>query len=300
MRRYGSDPKRPDEYVSVDHVEALTDEALIDDDVCRREARRGGGAGRVRLIVDEPSDGPWNMAVDEVLLEDMINTDDVCLRLYRWSEPTLSLGYFQAYHERHSHAASAHCPAVRRASGGGAIVHDRELTYSLAVSARHPLGQRSSELYTRVHDTLVRALDELGVQTRPHGAVCASVASTGSLVDNEAATPRPFLCFQRRSPVDLVQGDRKIVGSAQRRRRGAVLQQGSVILAASEAAAEVPGPVYAGAPLSTGALINAWLRKLAHEFDWTAEPVMLSDRQRRRAEELVRAKYGREAWTRRR
>jgi lipoate-protein ligase A len=291
----------------VDQVEAIVDlnEAIIEAGGGRIEACRPR-AEPVQLIVDQPSRGAWNMAVDEVLLEDAIATDGVYLRLYRWSEPTLSLGYFQAYHERHSHVASLHCPVVRRASGGGAILHDQELTYSLAVSAGHRLGRRPDELYSRVHDTLGRALAGLGIATRPHGAGdasladAASLAGTMSLVGSGAVTPSPFLCYQRRSPVDLVQGDRKIVGSAQRRRRGAVLQHGSVLLAASAAAPEVPGPVYAGAPISTEALIHSWWSELAGEFEWTAEPARLADRQRRRADELVAGKYGREAWTRRR
>ena len=73
------------------------------------------------------------MAVDEALLETAASLGVPTLRFYQWQEPTMSLGYFQEYADRLRHAASAGCPTVRRASGGGAIMHDRELTYSLAV-----------------------------------------------------------------------------------------------------------------------------------------------------------------------
>src|SRR5882724_9809402 len=87
----------------------------------------------LRLIIDPPAHGAWNMAVDEALLESAAVDGIATLRLYQWSEPTLSLGYFQPAADRQTHPASRECPLVRRASGGGAILHDRELTYSLAI-----------------------------------------------------------------------------------------------------------------------------------------------------------------------
>ena len=84
-----------------------------------------------RLIVDPPAPGAWNMAVDEALFEQAAKFGTPTLRFYQWSEPTLSLGYFQNYDDRRSHAASLGTAAVRRTTGGGAILHDQELTYSL-------------------------------------------------------------------------------------------------------------------------------------------------------------------------
>lgn len=72
-------------------------------------------SGRCRLLRHAPAPGAWNMAVDEVLLERAV----ACLRFYRWSEPTLSLGYFQAYADRREHPPSLPCAAVRRLTGGG-------------------------------------------------------------------------------------------------------------------------------------------------------------------------------------
>src|SRR4051812_36941289 len=86
-----------------------------------------------RVLFDPPAEGAWNMAVDEALGEAAAETKIATLRFYGWSRPTLSLGYFQKHDERVAHVGSAGCELVRRASGGGAIVHDRELTYSLAL-----------------------------------------------------------------------------------------------------------------------------------------------------------------------
>ncbi|HEY1784986.1 MAG TPA: lipoate--protein ligase family protein, partial [Pirellulales bacterium] len=84
-----------------------------------------------RLLVDAPASGAWNMAVDEALVDDAAERGTCWLRFYGWSEPTLSLGYFQGHAERLVHRPSRHCPLVRRASGGGAILHDAEITYCL-------------------------------------------------------------------------------------------------------------------------------------------------------------------------
>ena len=73
-----------------------------------------------RLIVDPPLDGAWNMGFDEALLEQAADPGIATLRFYQWQEPTLSLGYFQTYDERDTHAESRQAAVVRRQSGGGA------------------------------------------------------------------------------------------------------------------------------------------------------------------------------------
>ena len=81
----------------------------------------------VRLIIDPPALGRMNMAIDEALLESASRGETI-LRFYSWSPATLSLGYFQAYDDRREHSASADLDVVRRSTGGGAIVHDQEIT----------------------------------------------------------------------------------------------------------------------------------------------------------------------------
>src|SRR4029453_12753533 len=191
----------------------------------------------LRLIHDPPAAGAWNMAVDEALLESAAATGVATLRFYEWSEPTLSLGYFQLADDRTAHFASRECPLVRRSSGGGAIVHDRELTYSFALPQRDTRAAAASELVYLFHETLAEALAQFGIATalyKPPTGACNS--RSAYVVGSE-----PFLCFERRACGDLLCGHAKIAGSAQRRRRGAVLQHGSVLLAASRCAPELPG-----------------------------------------------------------
>jgi lipoyl(octanoyl) transferase len=253
------------------------------------------------LLVDPPATGPWNMAVDEALLE-AAAADGLCaLRFYQWSEPTLSLGYFQAYADRQQHAASVQCPVVRRQSGGGAILHDIELTYSLAVPEGHPLAVNRLQTYRVVHQSLIEALAEWGIEA----AICIPDSTPhapregGTLTRSVRSTmPQPFLCFQRRSPGDVLIGGVKIAGSAQRRVRGAVLQHGSLLLGRSAAAPELDGLKELSArPVVVEELIEAWLQRFAAEFGMTWRCGSLADVEHRRAGRLAAEKYASATWT---
>ncbi len=229
----------------------------------------------VRLVIDPPAAGDWNMAVDEVLLEAAARGDGAALRLYAWDVPTLSLGYFQQAADRAQHAASQSCPLVRRSSGGGAIVHDRELTYSLALPLCGPHKPSAAELYDLVHESLVATFAQFGlpaVMFRPASGECAA--------GERAAAQPPFLCFQRRSCGDIVSGDAKIVGSAQRRKQRAVLQHGSILLAQSKAAPELPGiRELSDIQLSRQELTDRWLPVLAARLNCRFIRQELSDRE---------------------
>lgn len=230
------------------------------------------------------------MAVDEALLEAAAAADGQCtLRFYCWEEPTLSLGYFQPYAERWQHAASSRAAVVRRASGGGAILHNDELTYSFAVPADHPLAIGRLRLYMAVHAALIEALTEW--------EIAASIFSRPSQ-EGKSHDRQPFLCFQRRSPGDVLVGETKIAGSAQRRCRGAVLQHGSVLLGRSAAAPELAGlRELTGKAISVGELAESWREKLAATLAITWHTAELTQELRRRASCIATHKYACPAWT---
>ncbi len=117
----------------------------------------------VLILRDPPNSGAWNMAVDEALLERAKEIGPV-LRFYEWSPATLSLGYFQSARQRLLHPPSRNCPLVRRPSGGGAILHDRELTYALVVPAGHPWARSREQLYFMVHEALAETLVRWGIR----------------------------------------------------------------------------------------------------------------------------------------
>src|SRR5262245_51344899 len=87
-----------------------------------------------RLLIDSPLPGPENMARDEALLRACELTGDAVVRFYAWSAPTISLGYFQDYAEfEQLEPPAGDLDVVRRTTGGGAILHDLELTYSIVM-----------------------------------------------------------------------------------------------------------------------------------------------------------------------
>lgn len=235
----------------------------------------------LRLLIDPPAPGPWNMAVDETLLESAASTGQPTLRFYQWREPTLSLGYFQSFDDRQQHPPSQDCPVVRRASGGGAILHDRELTYSIAVPQATARLTEASHLYELCHQTLITALADFGITAALYRDCSATKSNAKHNVEP------PFLCFQRRACFDVVIGNEKIAGSAQRRRRGAVLQHGSVLLARSLQAPELPG-IYEAAAVEITAehLAHRWTPRLAESFNLSFTAGRLSAAERDRAEDL--------------
>ncbi len=250
-------------------------------------------------MLDRPAAGAWNMAVDEVLLASAAESDVMTLRFYCWSEPTLSLGYFQPYAARAEHAASRGCPVVRRSSGGGAIVHDAELTYSLAIPGRSRLAGKSAVAYDAVHAALIDALSSLGVS----GRLWSQPSPEDPLTENPLPGDivEPFLCFLRRSVGDVLIGDTKIAGSAQRRHRGAILQHGSVILRRSDAAPELAGVSdLTDIDISIDTLIQTWRPLLENAVEVDFIPSKLTADERRHATQAMDTKRSCADWIKRR
>jgi lipoate-protein ligase A len=230
------------------------------------------------------------MAVDEVLLESAARDGRATLRFYQWSEPTLSLGYFQRYQDRATHPASRDCACVRRLTGGGAILHDRELTYGLALPRSHPLSADAAGLYDVAHAALIRALARFGVEARIRIDI-----------DEPPPAREAFLCFLRKTRGDVLFGQAKICGSAQRRRRGAVLQHGSLLLGRSPWAPEIPGiEELAGGRLAATELSAGWGNELASALGYVLESSQISAEEREAADTLRERKYAAELWNRRR
>ena len=177
----------------------------------------------LRLLSDQPLPGAVNMTRDEALLTRVgEGVSPATLRLYQWAAPTVSLGYFQRFAEYEALPPPAGGLAVvRRLTGGGAILHDLELTYSLALPIDHRLlSEGHNRIYEFAHDAVRAALLELGVRAEACGRS-----------DDSTPTRGPFFCFARRHCFDVVLDQDKLAGSAQRRTRRAVLQHGSIILA---------------------------------------------------------------------
>jgi lipoate-protein ligase A len=213
------------------------------------------------------------MAADETLL----GATGPALRFYGWSEPTVSLGYFQ------SHAARLPgLPYVRRPSGGMMLVHHHELTYALALAAGAPW-QGNEPWLRRMHRVIAAALAEFGIVARLHEPP-----------DAHRDTP---LCFRHLTAGDLLVGGAKVAGSAQRRHRGALMQHGGILLAASPFAPELPGlRELTGRDLGVEELVGEMRRVFEHETGWPIVSRGWTGEERDGIEGLVREKYATAAW----
>jgi lipoate-protein ligase A len=173
---------------------------------------------------DPPAGGPENMAADEFLATESMRLDRMLVRLYRWSEPAVSLGGFQRLADARCQSGIVGLPLVRRPSGGGAIVHGSDLTYAVAVPRSHVWGGDPQVLYDAFHAALAEVLQARGIAARQHAGRPAN-----------AGDEARFLCFDRRARGDLVLAAAdaadgfKVLGSAQRRLQAAVLQHGSLL-----------------------------------------------------------------------
>jgi lipoate-protein ligase A len=173
-----------------------------------------------RLIESGPCGAAYNMALDEAIATVVRkNGDPPALRFYGWSTRSLSIGCFQKASEIDRAYCAAHgIPIVRRPTGGRAILHDAELTYSF--SARTDSGPFSHGLldsYKRISDAFGLAFSKIGVPAEPR-----KTRERGSVL---AGSP---LCFQSSSFAEVRVDGRKIVGSAQKRWRDGLLQQGTI------------------------------------------------------------------------
>ncbi|MCH7729632.1 MAG: lipoate--protein ligase family protein [Planctomycetes bacterium] len=242
-----------------------------------------------RLIIDSPAEGAWNMAVDEALLDSCRRTGMPTLRFYQWSKATLSLGYFQRHRDREQHVASRDCPLVRRSTGGRAIIHDQELTYSYIVPIADRLSQEVKHLYRLFHDSLVQSLSSWNI-----------TAERLTQVTNKG-DPKEFLCFKRHTAGDVVIGKHKVAGSAQRRRQQSVLQHGSVLLQQSCAAPELPGIVdLTGISIAIEDLARSWADQMQNHLCIMFDESGLTDVEVASAERIRAGKFAASGWTKRR
>jgi lipoate-protein ligase A len=178
---------------------------------------------RFRFLVHEPKEGAFNMAVDEWLfLAASEATGLPTVRIYGFDPPTVSFGYRQTLEDAVDAASCRELGIdwVRRPTGGRALLHQHELTYSVAaplVGAFRGLGVRA--LYHAVSAVVRRALDRLGVALDP--------PERDGRRTREPALAVPCLALPGRH--EITSGGRKIVASSQRRGRRAFLQHGSIL-----------------------------------------------------------------------
>ena len=169
------------------------------------------------LVEPEGASGSENMAIDEQLLAESVRSGSAFLRLYRWDPPALSVGRNQSM----DGIARDGIAVVRRPTGGQAVWHEHELTYAVAAPVSSFGSLRSA--YDAIHLRIAAALRRLGVPTE--------LATVRQPVRPSA---RPTSCFAVPVGGEILVHGRKLVGSAQVRRRDAFLQHGSILLDGSQ------------------------------------------------------------------
>ncbi|HYO46787.1 MAG TPA: hypothetical protein VEY33_08885 [Gemmatimonadota bacterium] len=214
---------------------------------------------RWRLLETGARQGGWNMACDAALHASADAADaSPTLRFYGWDPPAVSLGHHQPdpTPDEVARLRALEVDWVRRPTGGRAVYHggsEEELTYSVAA----PLGEAGfgaglADSYRRIHAAIAAALAGLGAQVE-----LAPPRSARSPAEAICPTSRRA-CFATTVPWEIESGGRKLVGSAQRRSRRALLQHGSIPLAGDQALmAEIwPGSLQPGRTTTVSAAVG--------------------------------------------
>lgn len=201
-----------------------------------------------RLILSPPLPGAWNMAIDEALQATVRTTGVPVLRFYAWSPPAVSVGYFQDVKGEVDLAAcaAAGVDVVRRTTGGRAVLHADEITYAVVLPLDYPdLPSGVVPSYRWLSSALVAGLQSIGIpadfttaaHTRRHARHerLEPYAPKDRLAAHERQAPPDLpgsdaACFAAPSWYEVAVNGRKVVGSAQTRRGGALLQHGSLLL----------------------------------------------------------------------
>ena len=259
------------------------------------------------------------MAVDEAILEHIGQEDSLpTLRLYAWDPACLSLGHAQPFADVDSARLNARgWEIVRRATGGRAILHTDELTYSVTGSAEEPvLAGGVLESYNRIAHALLLAVKTLGLPVEMKEGISQASTVPGGSVTN--ANP---VCFEVPSTYEITVNGRKLIGSAQARKKEGVLQHGSLPLTGDltricqvlvfeneSARAAATNRLLSRATTVESALgrVVTWdaaAQSFIHAFETQLglcfEKRELSESESKRAEELVREKYDHPSWTER-
>ena len=180
-----------------------------------------------RFIMSDAMSPDMNMAVDEAILTAHSEGKvPPTVRFYTWNPATLSIGYFQKSEKEidTEEVAKRRIGFVRRPTGGRAVLHDKELTYSVIVSEKHPQMPSSvTEAYKVISLGLLYGFQALGLK--------AEMVSLASEEEKEKySSPGSSACFDSPSWYELVVEGKKVAGSAQTRQKGVILQHGSILL----------------------------------------------------------------------
>lgn len=169
----------------------------------------------MRLIVHPELNPFYNMAIDEAILELCTQNDPPTLRFYEWEGIPVSIGYFQPAEKIKRSLSMPDCSIVRRPTGGGAVVHNNDITFSI-VFPESLLNTSITDSYKQIN---LSVIEEIGLQEN----LCLIDTDNQS----QRKQKRPGLCFDEPTRYDIIWKNIKVGGNAQRRKKGIVLHQSS-------------------------------------------------------------------------
>ncbi|MGA8941714.1 MAG: biotin/lipoate A/B protein ligase family protein [Thermoactinomyces sp.] len=267
-----------------------------------------------RFLPYEACSAAENMAIDQAIM-DVMSEKKVppTLRFYGWKVPTLSIGYFQKAKKEVNLSCinQKGLGFVRRMTGGRAVLHDRELTYSVIVSEDDPIMPKTvSESYRVISQGLLEGFRALGLD---------------AYLSNPLETRKENLsaaCFDSPSDYELVIEGKKVAGSAQTRQRGVILQHGSILMDLDEdllfslllfpservqrrlkrqfSQKAVAINRILPDPVSLDEVVNAFYEGFQKGMGITLEPGVLTPEEKKRVQECLKERYLTDEWNLRR
>jgi len=189
-----------------------------------------------RLIKDNHHTGFMNMAIDEaIMIAHREGLVPPTIRFYQWSPPAVSSGYFQDLRKEIDIDACKNMgiDIVRRPTGGKAVLHDQELTYSFIINENHPLVNDSIlETYKKISGGIIKGLSYLGIEAKlvPLREKLKRAPLPKRDISKISHSDFKSICFSVPSQYEVQVDGKKIVGSAQVRKGGIVLQHGSLLI----------------------------------------------------------------------
>lgn len=176
--------------------------------------------GKIRVLRDGANNGPWNMAVDEAIFLSVMDGDSPpTLRFYAWNPVCLSIGYFQKINTINIvECRKSNVDLVRRPTGGRAVLHYDEITYSITIPV--PGGKEGSitDTYKSLNTGILKGLKKFGINGNFHRRQSGKIRKS----------PGSPSCFNSPSLYEILVDGKKLLGSAQVRRNGYLLQHGSI------------------------------------------------------------------------
>ena len=217
----------------------------------------------IRCIIDKPRKAYTNIALDEMFF--VQDKFEPVIRFYTWQQPAWTIGYFQKYSDVEN---KNNYPVVRRLTGGLAVLHEKDLSYSVVIDELWPYLYDQEKTYEIIHNEIKKSLMAIGI-------ICDNI----SKIDMEH---KNFSCIKTFYKDDLFLNGKKLVGSCQRRRGKKILVEGSIHTCLNYEQIKI--------------FANIYFNNISKILGCSVQTKPLAEEELFRAEQLVLQKYNTDKW----